>query len=85
MIDWGYLYAHIVACTGWTLQHVRWHMDLPSYAAMSRYWDAHPPLHMMVQGYLGIESRPANQRSDEKSDLEAFIASFRDAGGSCGG
>jgi len=54
-------------------------MDLPRYAAMSRYWDSHPPLHLMVQGYLGIEAKPAKaQQIDSEAD---FIASFASCGG----
>jgi len=54
-------------------------MDLPRYAAMSRYWDSHPPLHLMVQGYLGIEAKPAKaQQIDSEAD---FITSFASCGG----
>jgi len=57
-------------------------MDLPRYAAMSRYWDAHPPLHMMVQGYLGIEGKQADSKKVNDSEgLATFMQSFQAAGG----
>jgi len=79
----GYIYSHVIACTGWSWDAVRWQMDLPRYAAMSRYWDIHPPLHLMVQGYLGIEaksSRPATTVNSAE-DLDEFMQMFSGASG----
>jgi len=58
-------------------------MDLPRYAAMSRYWDAHPPLQLMVQGYLGIEGKTARPITTINSpdDLDEFMQMFSGAGG----
>jgi len=59
-------------------------MDLPRWAAMSRYWQSHPPLHLMVQGYLGIEpdsaAGTAKQQADQ-DDLAAFMSAFSAGGG----
>ncbi len=31
-------------------------LTIPRYLAMARYWRAHPPVHLMVAGYLGIKT-----------------------------
>ena len=57
-------------------------MDLPRYASMSRYWDAHPPLHLMVQGYLGIEGKMPDLQCENTGDvLDEFMQMFAGAGG----
>jgi len=57
-------------------------MDLPRYAAMSRYWDAHPPIHLMVQGYLGIEGKKQVREADnDESSLREFMEMFGSSGG----
>lgn len=40
--------------------------------AMADFWQKHPPLHTMVQGYLGIETeaKPA-------ADISEFFASVQ--------
>lgn len=38
---------------GYTWDYVEQHIDLPRLAAMNRYWDKHPPVHIMVAAYLG--------------------------------
>ncbi|WP_119283490.1 hypothetical protein [Ferriphaselus sp. R-1] len=62
-------------------------MDLIRFAAMSRYWDRHPPLHLMVQSYLGIkpvirnttQAKPEAANTDD--DLQEFVQLFTAAGG----
>lgn len=49
------IYGHVVACTGWTWDEVD-RLTLPRYRELERYWRAHPPLHLMVAAYLGIEA-----------------------------
>jgi hypothetical protein len=39
-------------------------------ADLSDYWGDHPPLQWMVQGYLGIKSKPADTLSVDQ--LNAF-------------
>ena len=60
-------------------------MDLPRWAAMSRYWKSHPPVHLMVQGYLGIEpdghAGGAKQQQTEQDDLASFMSAFSAGGG----
>jgi hypothetical protein len=50
------VYAHLVmsgACRSWS--DARHEMDLPTLAALTRYWDHSPPVHVLVARYLGIK------------------------------
>ncbi|MEY2864607.1 MAG: hypothetical protein RLY58_2314 [Pseudomonadota bacterium] len=56
-------------------------MDVPRLLAMNQYWASHPPLHMMIQGFLGIEPKPevsaeAESSEDQDAQLEALMAQF---------
>ena len=42
--------------TGWTFEEIGNH-TLRDLNDLRRYWSAHPPLHMMVRGYFGINER----------------------------
>jgi hypothetical protein len=44
--------------TGWTWREVETELDLPTLAALSTYWRAHPPVHLMVAAYLGLGEKP---------------------------
>jgi hypothetical protein len=41
-------------------------MTLPEYYRLCRYWRSHPPLHLMVAGYLGI--KPPAERHASSSE-----------------
>ena len=58
MTDWGEIYAHLVACTGWTWDYIAENVDLPRLESLNRYWDQFPPLHVMVASYLGLKPKP---------------------------
>lgn len=74
-------------CTGWSWDTIDREMDLIRFAAMSRYWDRHPPLHLMVQSYLGIKpvvrSSALRQRetANTEQDVQEFAEMFSAAGG----
>ena len=74
-------------CTGWSWDTIDREMDLIRFAAMSRYWDRHPPLHLMVQSYLGIKpvvsSSASRQRETDNTeqDVQEFAEMFSAAGG----
>jgi len=57
LTDWGELYAHVIAVTGWTWDYIAEHVDLPRLEALNRYWTQLPPLHLMVAAYLGIKPK----------------------------
>lgn len=64
MTDWGEIYAHLIACTGWTWDYIAENVDLLRLETLNRYWDKFPPLHVMVAAYLGLkpqESKTTNE------------------------
>ena len=73
--------------TGWSWDTIDREMDLMRLAALNHYWDSHPPLHLMVQSYLGIKpvsrstspSKPETANTD--TDLQEFVQLFTAAGG----
>jgi hypothetical protein len=60
-------------------------MGLREYAAMWRHWADHPPLPLMVAGYLGIKPRPkpgANQDAAVMELMSMFGVQLGANGGS---
>jgi hypothetical protein len=76
--------------TGWSWDTIDREMDLMRLAALNHYWDRHPPLHLMVQSYLGIKpvSRSSASRQREadntERDVQEFAEMFTAAGGITG-
>jgi hypothetical protein len=46
-------------------------MTLPEYHRLCRYWHQHPPMHLMVAGYLGI--KPPAPRYEKGWDIASLI------------
>ncbi len=38
---------------GWTLDYVKWNVDLPTLAKLSAYWRKFPPMHVLLARYVG--------------------------------
>lgn len=76
--------------TGWSWDTIDREMDLMRLAALNHYWDRHPPLHLMVQSYLGIKpvsrSLASRQREADNTerDVQEFAEMFTAAGGITG-
>lgn len=53
-------------------------MDIPRLLAMNAYWAKHPPLHVMIQGFLGIEAKSATTDTDQSDqpDLLDMLKNF---------
>lgn len=52
-------------------------MDLPRLEAMNAYWKKHPPLHIMIQAFLGIGEKPAtSEPGEDQPDLATVLAQF---------
>ena len=54
-------------------------MTIPRMTDLATYWKAHPPLHLMVQNYLGIkgEAKPSAQApADREEQLGQLISMF---------
>jgi hypothetical protein len=54
----------VIASTGYTPQQVD-RLTLPQYERMMRYWRKHPPIHLMIQSYLGIKGEEAEWEEDD--------------------
>ena len=55
-------------------------MTIPRMTELATYWKAHPPLHLMVQVYLGIkgEAKPTELSSaDRESQVGDLISMFQ--------
>lgn len=79
-MNWGELYTHLIACTGWTWDYIENQMDIPRLASMNSYWAKHPPLHVMVQWFMGIEEKSVAGDlmgdDDDEDDLLTELSSF---------
>ena len=64
--------------TGMTWDEVQDQLDIPSLGAFTRYWESHPPIHLMVASYLGIEPKGEAagkpKRIDDKTLAELMAA-----------
>lgn len=78
-MNWGELYAHLIACTGWTWDYIADHVDIPRLTSMNDYWAKHPPLHVMVQWFMGIEEKSVSGElpdSEPEMDILEFAQQF---------
>lgn len=75
-MNWGELYAHLIACTGWTWEYIENHVDIPRLTSMNDYWAKHPPLHVMVQWFMGIEEKQASVEQSTDAEPEMDILEF---------
>lgn len=60
-------------CLGWTWEQAEG-LTLPRYEALCRYWESHPPVHLMVAAYLGIKPKPRPLREGEEQDYSELFA-----------
>lgn len=71
------MYAHVVACTGWTWDYIAENVDLPRLKALNLYWSDNPPLHRMVASFLGIEPAKTPQQTASLEEAAEFIPANR--------
>lgn len=60
------MYAHLVmsgVCRSWS--DARHEMDLPTLAALNKYWEHSPPVHVLVARYLGV--KPPSKQAPEQA------------------
>jgi hypothetical protein len=63
--------------TGWTWEYIDDHMDLPRLSAMNRYWENHPPVHIMLKKlgiWAGIEKPPKSKSFDADPLAQMFMS-----------
>lgn len=63
-------------CTGLRLPDIRADLDIPTLRAMNAYWKKHPPLNLMVQAYLGIESTDSKPNNKDQPNLIQVLQNF---------
>ena len=49
-------------------------MDMCDFDMLAEYWSFHPPVHLMVAGYLGIKPKKPS-RDVDADDLAQWLAS----------
>ena len=74
MTDWDFLYAQIVAATGWNWDQVD-ALTIPRYRALLRYWRDYPPPHLLLRALLGVRTkRPSNSFTGASFETLAALA-----------
>jgi hypothetical protein len=58
LTDWDFLYAQIIAATGWDWDRVD-ALTIPRYRALVRYWRDYPPAHLLLRALVGFKSSRA--------------------------
>lgn len=56
--------------TGMTFDEVLDQLDFPSLKGFTDYWRSHPPVHVMVAAYLGIEPK---KKADKPREMDATV------------
>lgn len=61
-----------------TWDQVQDQLDLPALAALNKYWQRLPPLHVMVAAYFGIKdpAETSDAPAMSEADIGALIASI---------
>ncbi len=75
--------AHLVMSTGMTWDEVQDQLDIPALSAFTRYWESHPPIHVMVAGYLGIEPKKGSSgpvKTNDDATIAELMTAFPGAG-----
>ena len=62
--------AHIAASTGWTWDYIADNIDLPRAQSLSKYWQQHPPVHILLAAYVGYTA-PTLGNPNEQDALPA--------------
>lgn len=68
--------------TGWTLDYVGWHVDLPRLGTLNKYWKKFPPVHVLVASYVGYEApadvdlKPEEVKASQEDMMQEFMASI---------
>lgn len=66
--DWGGLYAHLIASTGWEWGQID-NLDLSKVEVLVKYYNEHPPLHLMVASFLDIKPSPETPKVVDNSEF----------------
>lgn len=64
---------------GMSWHDARHEMDLPKLAALNRYWDHSPPVHVLVARYLGIKAptRTSHNAAEQNESVDGLLNMIR--------
>lgn len=62
---WDEVYAHISACTGWTPKQIDEDTTIDQIVALNKYYEDHPPIHILVAAYMGYKQNVKTQTIEE--------------------
>jgi hypothetical protein len=73
--DWDFVYAQIIAATGWDWDQVD-ALTIPRYRALQRYWRDYPPAHLLLRALVGFKPRshPAATTGNAPASFETLAA-----------
>jgi hypothetical protein len=65
----------VIACTGWTWDHIEAELDIPRLSALSSYWRVHPPMHVLLAGYVGFKPPEVTDgRANDPAEMAKLAA-----------
>lgn len=71
------IYSHLAASFGWTWDYIDKEMTLPRLYEINRYFENHPPVHILLAAFMGVKQKPTMKKEE---DLDAMIAELSQAG-----
>ena len=70
--------------TGWTVPQID-ALEIEDYEMMVKYWSKHPPVHLMLASFFGIESKGGSEKDDrltwENESIEGLLSRWGAGGG----
>lgn len=72
--------AEVICFTGMTFEEVDEQLTLHRYNTLARFWQKHPPMAVLLAGYVGYKAQPQAEATDgagaapEELDAESMSA-----------
>jgi hypothetical protein len=75
-LSWDEIYSHLIATLGWSYEYIDEHMTFPRFKALVNYWKLHPPVHVLLAGFVGYKPSLAGKDSwiERKLTYEQCLA-----------
>jgi hypothetical protein len=73
LTDWDFVYAQIIAATGWNWDQVD-ALTIPRYRALQRYWHDYPPAHLLLRALVGFKPRARKDAATAPASFETLAA-----------
>jgi len=62
--------------TGWTLDYVGNHLDLPRLKTLNKYWKKFPPVHVLIASYVGYKEPAEETPASKDQNIMDFLTAF---------